>query len=159
MLKKIMLFWLLLILNACSSLPLLAPLPQQSLANRTFVVTQQQPHNEKSLLVLQFQAQQWRWVQTDPLGAPIARLLLTQQGWQNDGFVMPNKQAQQLFSAIATYFTASQPLFAFSQIEATARGQDYFINSKKVWTLAPRNNGVKIYLVDGSEWLIEELEQ
>jgi len=26
-------------------------------------------------------------VQTDPLGAPLARVILTKQGWQNDGFV------------------------------------------------------------------------
>ena len=40
---------------------------------------------------------------------PIARLLLTKQGWKNDGFVMPNKQAQGLFLALATAFTEQQP--------------------------------------------------
>ena len=64
---------------------------------------------QTSLLTVQFQPKQWRWVQTDPLGSPFARLLLTKQGWKNDGFVMPNKQAQGLFLALATAFTEQQP--------------------------------------------------
>lgn len=39
-----------------------------------------------------------RWTQTDAFGAPQARLLATGQGWRRDGFVMPNREAQILFT-------------------------------------------------------------
>lgn len=39
-----------------------------------------------------------RWTQTDAFGAPQARLLATANGWRRDGFVMPNREAQTLFT-------------------------------------------------------------
>lgn len=41
-----------------------------------------------------------RWVQTDVFGAPQARLLSTPQGWVRDGFIWPNREAEQLFQAM-----------------------------------------------------------
>lgn len=41
-----------------------------------------------------------RWLQTDSLGAPKARLLATDKGWKNDGFAPPNRRAQKLFGQI-----------------------------------------------------------
>lgn len=158
MLRKTLLFALCMMIVGCST-SLMAPLPQQAIESRLFVVTQLQPTVEKSLLAIQFQPQQWRWVQTDPLGAPIARMLLTQQGWRNDGFVMPNKQAKTLFSAITTFLVPEQSLFSFSKIELTPMDKRYFINGKPVWWIEPMKEGIKIYLTDNSsEWLIEELK-
>ena len=111
MIKKYLLLWTLTFLTACSTLPNIEALPEVKEDSRTFKVEQlaEQQVKQTSLLTVQFQPEQWRWVQTDPLGSPIARLLLTKQGWKNDGFVMPNKQAQGLFLALATAFTEQQP--------------------------------------------------
>ena len=89
-----------LVLTACTSLPTVKQLPPQQQNIRVFKVEQlnaQHQLQQASLLTLQTEPQQWRWVQTDPLGAPLARVILTTQGWQNDGFVMPNQQAKLLF--------------------------------------------------------------
>ena len=102
------LYYLIIIfcLAACSSFPQVERLPLQSIETRLFKVEQLQPKSETGLLAVQFSAEQWRWVHTDPLGAPIARLLLTKQGWQNDGFVMPNASSRRLFAALLPLLAA-----------------------------------------------------
>ncbi|QBQ63927.1 hypothetical protein EXH44_06610 [Actinobacillus indolicus] len=157
-LKNIYLFLILCVLTACSSISV-QQLPRQDVEQRLFKVEQLQPKQETSVLAVQFSTEQWRWVQTDPLGAPIARLLLTKQGWQNDGFVMPNRQAQQLYSALATALNPNQPLFQFSDIQQTTSGQIYSINYQKVWRISQQQNQFQITLADGSQWQIEPLEQ
>ena len=113
-------------LTACSTLPTVKQLPAHQ-GIRIFKVEQVTAENQlqqASLLTLQMDAQQWRWVQTDPLGAPLARVILTKQGWQNDGFVMPNQQARQLFSALSTALNPQQPLFDFSAVQPISNGAD-----------------------------------
>lgn len=157
-LKNIYLFLILCVLTACSSISV-QQLPRQDVEQRLFKVEQLQPKQETSVLAVQFSTEQWRWVQTDPLGAPIARLLLTKQGWQNDGFVMPNRQAQQLYSALATALNPNQPLFQFSDIQHTASGRIYSINYQEVWRISQQKNQFRITLAEGSQWQIEPLEQ
>lgn len=145
------------LLSACTTL---SPqqLPKQDVEQRLFKVEQLQPKQETSVLAVQFSTEQWRWIQTDPLGAPIARLLLTKQGWQNDGFVMPNRQAQQLYSALATALNPTQPLFQFSDIQQTISGRIYSINYQEMWRISQQQNQFQITLADGSQWQIEPLE-
>ncbi|NBI42668.1 hypothetical protein GVX76_04055 [[Haemophilus] felis] len=132
-------------LVSCSNLRV-KRLPPQPVESRLFAVEQLTPKNEKSLLAVQFLPDYWRWVQTDPLGSPIARLQLSQNGWQNDGFVMPNSQAQRLFSAIATYLNPNNPPFELSE-------------SNKIWQITPQLNGATITLNDQSRWSISEIKQ
>ncbi|BFU60940.1 MULTISPECIES: hypothetical protein [Rodentibacter] len=158
--KKALIILIMFAVAACSSL-IIKSLPAQSVESRLFKVEQLDEQNrvqQASLLSVQFNETQWRWVQTDPLGAPLARLILSEQGWQNDGFVMPNNQAKQLFSALATAFS-STPLFEFSAIEQTASGQVYQINHKFVWKIHHKQPIIDINLADGSRWKIEELMQ
>lgn len=152
MLKKSILFLTLILITACSSSLKVLELPQSKIESQLFIITQQSPKSEKSLLAVEFQPEQWRWVQTDPLGAPISRLILNKKGWQNDGFVMPNKQAQQLFSAIATYLS---PTAIF---DVQNKDNQYIQNNQFMWQLSPQKNGVIIELGDKSIWLVEPLE-
>lgn len=135
-----------LFLTACSQSLKVKSLPPQPVESRLFAVEQLAPKNEKSLLAVQFLPDYWRWVQTDPLGSPIARLQLSQNGWQNDGFVMPNSQAQRLFSAIATYLNPNNPPFELNE-------------SNKMWQITPQLNGVTITLDDHSQWSVSEIIQ
>ncbi len=41
-----------------------------------------------------------RWVQTDAFGVPQARMLAQANGWQQDGFAPPNREARALFVAM-----------------------------------------------------------
>lgn len=59
-----------MLLTACASSLKVLELPQVKTDSRLFVITQQFPQSEKSLLAIEVQPHQWRWVQTDPLGAP-----------------------------------------------------------------------------------------
>lgn len=102
---KYFLFLLSLILMGCQGLPPVANLPSQPQQMYLFKVEQLDQYNQitqTSLLTLQIEPEQWRWIMTDPLGTPLARLRLTTAGWQNDGFAPPNTQAKWLFSALAT---------------------------------------------------------
>lgn len=153
MLKQAVFAFFCLILTACQSLPRVEKLPPQNTESRSFKVEQQMPIKQASLLIVQFEPQQWRWVQTDPLGAPLARLILSRDGWQNDGFVAPNRQAQWLFSAIAVQLNPSEPPFAVEK-----QGNAYLINHKIVWQTEPQHTGFRIKLADQSEWQIKPLE-
>lgn len=150
-------------LVACSSLVPVRGLPQQqNVDSRLFKIERFDEHKrlyQSSLLAIQFELQQWRWIQTDPLGAPIARLILTKSGWKNDGFVMPNNQAKQLFSALATALNQNHPLFEFSAIDTVDNAKVYRINNKVVWKITQDPPHYLITLSDQSYWRIEELNQ
>lgn len=135
---KLILFIFTFFVAACSSLPKVERLPPQEQSVRTFKVEHQQ---QQSLLTVQFEQSQWRWVQTTPLGSPIARVLLTAKGWQNDGFVMPNRQAQQWFSVLANALNPNYPPFMLDD--------GYQLKSQPPY--------YSIRLPDGSVWEIEEL--
>lgn len=146
-----------IMLTACSTLSV-QDLPNQTNESLTLKIEQQQPLQQSSLLVIQFEPKQWRWVQTDPIGRPLARLLLSKSGWQNDGFIAPNPQAKQLFSAIATALNPQQLPFAFSRINEQATQTEYYVGNKKIWIIQPMQDRFKIKLTDHSEWLISIIE-
>jgi hypothetical protein len=52
------------------------------------------------LLVIQHEPGALRWSLLDPLGLPLARQLLTQGQWRNDGLLPPNPEARELFAAL-----------------------------------------------------------
>lgn len=141
---------LILFLSACTVFPETKTLPQQEKKLLMFKI---EGNLQTSILIVQFEPNQWRWVQTDPLGAPLARLILNRDGWQNDGFVAPNRQAQWLFSAIAVQLNPSEPPFAVEK-----QGNAYLLNHKIVWQTEPQQTGFRIKLADQSEWQIELLE-
>jgi len=134
-------FWIViftLFLTACTSLPSVKTLPAQTKNIRLFKV---ESRGQANLLSVQFEANQWRWVQTDPLGSPKARVVLNQNGWKNDGFIMPNQQAKQLFTAIAVALNPGNPPFELN----------------KDWRIQRQGTNFTITLPDDSEWKVDEL--
>ncbi|AFU20049.1 hypothetical protein [Actinobacillus suis] len=134
-------FWIViftLFLTACTSLPSVKTLPTQTKNIRLFKV---ESRGQANLLSVQFEANQWRWVQTDPLGSPKARVVLDKNGWKNDGFIMPNQQAKQLFTAIAVALNPNNPPFELN----------------KNWRIEQNGMHFNIMLPDGSEWKVDEL--
>ena len=99
--------WLCLLLTlllagcaATSTLPRQYSSPSQVQSWKLSLVTAS-GQTEDSLLVIQPEAQNaTRWIQTNPLGAPLARLSLHDGRWRTDGFLPPNPRARQLFEAI-----------------------------------------------------------
>lgn len=159
--KCIAVCWLTSLLSACSGLPQVKNLPSRPQIGRMFKVEQLSEDRRlqhTSLLVVEFMPQKWRWVQTDPMGSPIARVILSPQGWQNDGFVMPNKQSVQVFSALATALTSDEAVFDFSAVTETARGKCYEANRRKTWCIEHQQSAMLIWLPDHTQWRIEELK-
>ncbi len=150
--RKISFLLWLFFLTACSGSLIPKYLPSQPQESRNFkltrifseeksLATETSPtFKEMYLLIVQYETDSWRWIMTDALGSPKARLLLTLQGWQNDGFIMPNRQAQQLFSHLANALNAPNELFS----------------SAKNWQ--KKQNQISIQLEDQTHWLIEEIE-
>ena len=149
-------------LTACSTLPQPLQLPQQTPPNRLFKVEQLDQQNQlqqTSLLSLQTTPKQWRWVQTDALGSPLSRVLLSKQGWQNDGFIMPNRQAQWLYSALASAFNPTQPLFALSSDISAENTRCYKQHNNFLWCTQSLPGYWLIQLADSSHWRITELTE
>ncbi|WP_239366149.1 hypothetical protein [Snodgrassella communis] len=95
--------WLLLMLslNGCHSLPVIDTLP---VLTQTLSLQVTDADGSNSLLLIEpLTEQQWRFVQVDSLGAPVSRQILQRGRWHNDGFLPPNPQARQLFTAVYAY--------------------------------------------------------
>lgn len=147
-------------LTACSAYPEVKQLPIQTVTHRLFKIEQfdeQRKLQQNSLLSLQTAQNSWRWVQTDPLGAPLARVILTPQGWENDGFVMPNRQAQWLYTAISTELSPKQTIFAVKIASIEGKTTCYQTGNKLSWCRTLTPTGFDIKLADNSLWHIEEL--
>ncbi|HSC84905.1 MAG TPA: DUF3261 domain-containing protein [Pseudomonas sp.] len=108
--------WLLglcLLLAACaartpvpdSAPALVAPLPLSLQIHRN-----QNGSEQDWLLVLQGEGAALRWSLFDPLGVPLARQLLEDGEWQDDGLLPPNGEARELFAALLFALTPSSEL-------------------------------------------------
>ena len=111
--RRIVLLGLCLLLAACATqtpLPLqpphlLAPLPL------TLQVERKQAANQQTWwLVLQDEHGALRASLFDPLGVPLARQLLDNGAWHNEGLLPPNNEARELFAALLFALTPSAQL-------------------------------------------------
>lgn len=147
-------------LCGCQSFPPVYSLPLQPQTNDIFKVEQLDIEGnikQINLLMIQYETKQWRWLMTDPLGTPLARVILNQTGWHNDGFVMPNQQARWLFSALATALTPTSPPFKLNNMELVGSDKQFTIKQKNMWQIQATLPIYNIQLADGSFWQIEKL--
>lgn len=94
---------LVLMLAGCASISVLPQQTQTPARLQTYKLTlvSDAGQTEDSLLVVQPESDgAARWIQTNALGAPLARLQLRDGTWTTDGFLPPNPAARQLFEAI-----------------------------------------------------------
>ncbi len=156
--RKLISVALFLLLASCATHLQVVQLPQKTDSVMLFKVDQLagKQAGQQSLLSVQTGTKQWRWVQVDALGSPLARINLSVEGWHNDGFIMPNPQAQWLFSAITTAISPKSP-FAFSRVVHSVGGLEYFTKNRWCWTTKPTANGWLIRLADQSLWQVTPL--
>lgn len=103
-----------LLLSACAARYPAADLPVMAAGDvRTFRLDRLDTAGtirQSSILVVQSEdSGHTRWIQSDAFGAPQARLLATPQGWQRDGFVPPNREAERLFIALFPLINTNKP--------------------------------------------------
>lgn len=102
--------WMLLLLSACTSLPLPRHTPTLALPMQLHIQRQQADQRQDWLLVIQQQDTALRWSLMDPLGIPLARQLLRDGSWHADGLLPPNPEARELFAALLFALTPATQL-------------------------------------------------
>ena len=102
--------WMLLLLSACTSLPLPRHTPTLALPMQLHIQRQQADQRQDWLLVIQQQDTALRWSLMDPLGIPLARQLLQDGSWHADGLLPPNPEARELFAALLFALTPATEL-------------------------------------------------
>lgn len=111
--QRVLLFALFLLLAACAAHtplplqapPLVAPLPLALQIERVQADSQQ-----SWWLVLQDEQGALRAALFDPLGVPLARQLLRDGAWHNDGLLPPNPEARELFAVLLFALTPGAQL-------------------------------------------------
>lgn len=164
---------------ATSTLPRQLSTPSQVQTYKLSLVTGP-GQAEDSLLVVQPEAQgASRWIQTNALGAPLARLVLRDGTWQTDGFLPPNPQARHLFEAIiAAQLPRTQWRTAYPDVVINRQGDANPIyifqrQERMLWSLQlpadgstgasssstgqPRAPAIRITLPDHSQWHVARL--
>lgn len=111
LLRTTFVFLLGLLLGACASrTPLPAVAPSLSLPLSLHIQRAQGGASADWLLVVQAEGTALRWSLFDPLGVPLARQLLDNGQWRNDGLLPPNAEARELFAVLLFALTPSAEL-------------------------------------------------
>lgn len=112
-----------------------------------------------------------RWSLFDPLGLPLARQLLQDGQWRNDGFLPPNPTARALFSALIFAWTPqaalanAYPAGSWSQILLPDGSYQRQLqqNCRTHWTIiwpsGTSPDTFNVYGVDGLRWQISPLKE
>ncbi|CAM3758973.1 hypothetical protein [Bordetella flabilis] len=162
-----------LVLAGCAGVP---PTPVASAdlgLPRRVHVTLQSPGEvrQDALLVVQAEgAHGTRWSLFDPLGMPKARQILQDGQWRNDGFMRPNGEASDMFSAILFAWTPVAALpsaYAGEDWRDTATpdgGRERVMNElcgtrwRVTWRQGAAADTFTITTGGGSTWRVEPLK-
>lgn len=161
------------LLAGCASRPILpAHMPDLALPRSVHVVLHgsDTPAQDSMLVAQQEAAGIWRWSLFDPLGLPLARQILQDGQWRNDGFLAPNAAARTLFSALIfawtpdAALTSVYPAGSWSQtvMPDGSRQRQLRHNGKIRWTItwqdAASADIFTIHAADGLLWQISPLK-
>ncbi|MBP3194597.1 MAG: hypothetical protein J6M05_02885 [Cardiobacteriaceae bacterium] len=129
--KSVAFLFFLLFFSACSS-PKYSPEDLPQIAPKRVIWLKLEKINRENtaisteiLSVQGLENNETRWLLTDAFGAVKARVIATNDGWKNDGFAPPNREARRLFQAI--FSEVDKPVLAEKIIE---------LGSDK-WRIAP----------------------
>lgn len=147
------------VLAACSSgVPKPQTLPQLQSGGGWFQLEQRDAEGnavQSSLLAVEQGAEGVRFVQTDPLGAPLSRQVLSKKGWRNDGFVMPNASARRLFAAMLPLFAADgAAVYPDLQRSRAENGECFSQKGRTLWCSAQTGNGWLVTFPDQTKWSV-----
>lgn len=116
---------------------------------------------QNSLLAVEQNKDSVRFVQTDALGAPLARQVLTQKGWRNDGFVMPNAAARRLFGAMLPVL-AEDSVDVYPDLESrtiTGKGECYHQLGRELWCVVRDMQRWQVTFPDNTKWAVTPIQE
>jgi len=129
---------LLVLLSACSAYsPTIPKIALKGYTPRQVLVTEIKSGRTETLVwqvVMQPQGDSLRWLRFNLLGAPDARQILENGQWRNEGFIWPNPEARELFTALLVVWTNPTD-FAQAYPSLSYTGYRF----KDLWTL--KENG------------------
>ena len=112
---------------------------------------------QASLLAVQRDGESLRFVQTNALGAPIARQQVGGKGWANDGFVAPNADSRRLFAALLPLLDEGAAVYPQQRQEKQGAATVYFENMRELWRSEVSDGLYIIAFPDGRRWLLTPL--
>jgi hypothetical protein len=161
-----------LLLAGCAGAPPTPVAPADLNLPRWVHVTTQTPGQPSQDTLLAVQAEGMgatRWSLFDPLGMPRARQILKDGRWTNDGFMRPNGEASDMFSAILFAWTPDAALasaYAGKDWQAAPRAdggrtrvldEDCSVRWTVAWAPAARADTFTITRADGTVWKVEPI--
>lgn len=158
--KILLLLSIALLISACQSLPHPQNIPHIT-TEQWYQIGQYTNGTlqQSSLLAIENVSGGLRFVQTDALGAPIARQLLTTNGWQNDGFVMPNTDARQLYTALLPILSSNiPPIYPQLQRYTTAESTVFLDGKRELWRTSQQNQQYHIAFPNQTDWVIQPIQ-
>ncbi|ANN69554.1 hypothetical protein BAU08_10245 [Bordetella bronchialis] len=162
------------LLAGCASVPPTPVAPADlGLPRRVHVALQSpdQPRQDALLVVQAEGAGATRWSMFDPLGMPMARQILQDGKWRNDGFMRPNGQASDMFSAILFAWTPAASLPSayagqdWHQGATAGGGRERVMNDdcnprwRVVWQAGAPADTFTITTGGGTTWRVEPLKE
>jgi hypothetical protein len=138
-----------------------ATLPELQLPVQLLIHKQTPQQAQDEILVVQQEASGLRWSLLDPLGMPIARQLLRDGKWSNDGLLPPNGDAHALFAALLFAWTPADRLAANYPASdwrlESPRERSLWRNGQQQWRVSYADAGLQRFaLVNaaGASWQI-----
>lgn len=133
-----------------------------SIAPQWFTLERQEAEqNQPFLLAVEPIENGIRFVQTDALGAPIARQIVNEQAWQNDGFIAPNAESRRLFAAILSQLGRDEhAIYPQLMRQKTANEQSETVrdSQQELWKITRENNELMIEFPNQIRWRVRPME-
>lgn len=154
-----------IMLASCATgLPKPAAMPRLQADSGWFQLEQRDAQGhvvQNSLLAVEQTGSEIRFVQTDALGAPLARQIVGPHGWRNDGFVMPNIAARRLFGAILPLLAVdSGGVYPQLERKFDSGGACYSQGKGFLWCVEQRaDKGWLIRFPDQTQWSLLPIQE
>lgn len=153
-----------------STLP--SRIPDLSLPRSVHIVehAQGKPAQDSILIAQRESGTALRWVMLDPLGLPLARQVLEDGQWRNDGFLPPNAAARNLFSALLFAWAPEQELANIYPKDSWSQSLDAHGARKRslqqhgqtrwviIWRTGAPADTFSIHAADGKHWQVSPLK-
>ena len=153
------------LLAACSTAPTLpTALPALDLPAQLLISRRTAQDARDLILVVQQEPAGLRWSLLDPIGMPLARQLLQDGKWADDGLAPPNADARALFAALLFAWTPAGDLGARYPAgtwqQSSAQHRSLWRDGRKQWDIDyadARMQRITLRGVDGTSWHVGPL--
>lgn len=156
-------FVCLLILAGCTTrLPMPTPATGLALPSHALHVIEQDHDKPQvhAMLVVRAEDNNTYWTLIDLLGIPLARQILQDGQWRNDGFLPPNPAARSLFIGLLFAWTPASELglkYPNSDIRLEGNARTLYVNEQPALSVTANGQDLLLTFSNGSRWTVSPL--